>query len=54
MNSLFFFLKSMSESIGTFFTVGEVNKAERALQLSEKRLAEARARAADGKSEETE
>lgn len=47
-----YFIKSMSESIGTFFTFGEVNKAERALQLAEKRLAEARALAADGKPEE--
>lgn len=49
-----YFIKSMSESIGTFFTFGEVNKAERALQLSEKRLAEARTLAANGKPEEAE
>lgn len=49
-----YFMKSVSESIGTAFTFGKVNEAERALELSEKRLAEARALAADGKSDEAE
>ncbi len=35
-----YFLKSWSESIGTFFTFGDLKKAERALELSEVRLAE--------------
>jgi hypothetical protein len=39
----FYFLKSWSEGIGTFFTFDEVRKAERFLDLSEKRLAEAKA-----------
>lgn len=49
-----YFAKSMSESIGTFFTFGEANEAERALELSEKRLAEAHALAAEGKADEAE
>lgn len=47
-----YFMTSMSESIGTFFTFGDVNQAERSLKLSERRLVEARALVADGKSEE--
>ncbi|MBM4401778.1 MAG: hypothetical protein FJ044_00845 [Candidatus Cloacimonetes bacterium] len=47
----FYFLKSWSEDIGTFFTFGDVAKAERFLNLSEKRLAEANALANKGKSE---
>lgn len=47
-----YFAKSFSEGVGTLFTFGEVDEAERAWKLSEKRLAEARALAADGKSEE--
>jgi hypothetical protein len=39
----FYFLKSWSESIGTFLTFGEEKKAERFLELSERRLSEARA-----------
>lgn len=46
-----YFMTSMSESIGTLFTFGDANEAERALELSEKRLAEARALAAQGKPE---
>lgn len=49
-----YFAKSISEGVGTLFTFGEVNEAERALKLSEKRLAEARALAVDGKPEEAE
>ncbi len=49
-----YFMTSMSESIGTFFTFGEVNQAERSLELSERRLNEARALSAAGKPEEAE
>ncbi len=42
-DSLFYFLKSWTEGIGTVFTFGEGKKAERFLNLSEKRLAEAKA-----------
>jgi len=47
----FYFLKSWSEGIGTFFTFGDVAKAERFLNLSEKRSAEANALVAKGKPE---
>ncbi|MFW6193598.1 MAG: DUF5667 domain-containing protein, partial [Gemmatimonadota bacterium] len=47
-----YFMTSMSESIGTFFTFGDVEEAERALTLSEKRLAEAHAFAVQGKPDE--
>ncbi len=42
-DSPFYFLKSWSEGIGTLFTFGEVKKAERFLDLSERRLSEAKA-----------
>lgn len=48
-DSPFYFLKSWSESIGTFFTFGGVAKAERLLNLSKKRLAEAKALSTKGK-----
>jgi len=47
----FYFLKNWTEGIGTFFTFGEIAKAERFLNLSEKRLAEANALIEKGKSE---
>ena len=50
-DSPFYFLKSWSEGIGTFFTFGDEAKAERFLNLSEKRLAEANALAVKGKPE---
>lgn len=53
-DSPFYFLKSMGEGVGTFFTFGDVNDAERALELSERRLAEARALAEQGKPDEAE
>lgn len=49
-----YFVTSMSEGVGTFFTFGDANEAERALELSEKRLAEAHALAAQGKPEAAE
>lgn len=39
-NHPLYFLKSWSESIGTFFTFGEERKAERLFELSERRLSE--------------
>lgn len=50
-DSPFYFLKSWSEAIGTFFTFGEVAKAKRFVDLSEKRLAEANALVEKGKPE---
>ncbi len=41
-DSPLYFLKSLTENIGTFFTLGDTAKAERYLNLSERRLAEAR------------
>ncbi len=43
--------KRMSEGIGTFFTFGDAAKAERFLELSERRLAEAERLAAKGEQE---
>lgn len=53
-DSPFYFLKNWSEGIGTFFTFGDVAKAERFLNLSEKRLAETNALVTKGKPEEAE
>ncbi len=53
-DSPFYFLKSWAEDIGTFFTFGDLAKAERFLNLSEKRLAEASALTDRGKSEVAE
>lgn len=50
----FYFLKSFFEEMGTFFTIGELAKTERFLNLAEKRLAEAKALAEKGKSEVAE
>ena len=47
--SPFYFLDVLSESIGTFFTFGDVNKAERYLELAGERLAEAEALAEKGR-----
>ena len=44
----FYFLKSTSESIGTFFSFGKVAKVERYVSLANKRLAEAEALAEKG------
>ena len=52
--SSFYFLKSWTESIGTFFTFGDVAKAERFLELSEKRLAEIDALTLAGETEAAE
>jgi hypothetical protein len=53
-DSPFYFVKSWSEGVGTFFTFGDVAKAKRFLNLSEKRLAEAVALVAKGKPEVAE
>lgn len=50
-DSPFYFLKSFFEGVGTFFTFGDIAKAERFLNLSERRLAEAKALAEKGKPE---
>ncbi|MBM3250828.1 MAG: hypothetical protein FJZ07_01125 [Candidatus Nealsonbacteria bacterium] len=42
-DSPFYFLKRLSEGIGTLFTFGDLAKAERHTQLASKRLAEAKA-----------
>ncbi len=46
-----YFLKSLSENVGTFFTFGEINRANRQMMLAEKRLAEAQALMAQGETE---
>lgn len=53
-DSSFYFLKSWKEGIGTFFAFGDLKKAERFLNLSEVRLAEAEALTDKGKSEMTQ
>ncbi|MFH1864026.1 MAG: DUF5667 domain-containing protein [bacterium] len=50
-DSPFYFVKSWTEGIGTLFTFGDVAKAERFINLSEKRLAEAEALVEKGKPE---
>jgi len=44
----FYFMKELGEGFGTFFTFGDQARAERHLYLSEVRLAEANALAANG------
>lgn len=50
-DSPWYAFKRMSEGIGTFFTFGDVAKAERHLELSERRLAEAERLSIEGKQE---
>ncbi len=50
-DSPFYFLKSWSETIGTLLTFSDIAKAERFVNLSEKRLAEANALVAKSKPE---
>lgn len=50
----FYFLETLSEGIGTFFTFGDVKKAERYLALASERLAEADTLAEKGKSNRAE
>lgn len=50
-DSPFYFLKSIAEGIGTFFTFGDLAKAERYAELATKRLAEAKVVADKGKLE---
>ncbi len=52
--SQFYFLKILGENIGTFFTFGEESKTERLLELSEKRLVEAKVLAERGENEKVE
>ncbi len=49
-----YFLKNWGESIGTFFTFGDINEAERYLFLAERRIAEAKSLIDKGKPEITE
>ena len=53
-DSPFYFLERIAESIGTFFTFGDLKKAERHAALAAERLAEAQAIAGKGKPELTE
>ena len=48
-DSALYGLKKAAEAVGTFFTFGQEKKAERMLQLAEKRLAEAEAVGKEGK-----
>ncbi|MFH1714089.1 MAG: DUF5667 domain-containing protein [Candidatus Nealsonbacteria bacterium] len=50
-DSPFYFLETIAEGIGTFFTFGDLKKAERYAALATERLAEAKAVAEKGKSE---
>jgi hypothetical protein len=52
--SPFYFLERFSEGIGTFFTFGDVNKAERYAKLAAERVAEAKAVVDKGKPEAAE
>ena len=53
-DSPFYFLEIIAEEIGTFFTFGDLKKAERHAALAAERLAEAQVIAGKGKSELTE
>ena len=53
-DSPFYFLERIVEEIGTFFTFGDLKKAERHAALAAERLAEAQAIAGKGKPELTE
>lgn len=50
-DSPFYFLERISEAVGTFFTFGDLKKAERYASLAAERLAEAKAVVKKGKSE---
>lgn len=50
-DSPFYFLETISEGIGTFFTFGHLKKAERYVALAAERIAEAEAVVEKGKSE---
>ena len=50
-DSPFYFLETITEAIGTFFTFGDLKKAERYTVLAAERLVEAQAVAEKGKSE---
>ncbi|MFH1727345.1 MAG: DUF5667 domain-containing protein, partial [Pseudomonadota bacterium] len=53
-DSPFYFLETITEEIGTFFTFGDLKKAERHVALATERLAETQAIAGKGKPELTE
>jgi len=50
-DNLFYFLETIAEAIGTFFTFGDLKKAERHAALAAERLAEAQVMAERGKPE---
>jgi len=50
-NHPLYFLKSISERLGNLFAFGQINRAQRAMALAEKRLAEANALMAQGETE---
>ncbi|MFH1714005.1 MAG: DUF5667 domain-containing protein, partial [Candidatus Nealsonbacteria bacterium] len=50
-DSPFYFLEIIAEEVGTFFTFGDLKKAERHAALAAERLAEAKAVVEEGKSE---
>jgi len=53
-DSVFYFLERISEGIGTFFTFGDLKKAERYAALAEERIAEVKAVVDKGKPEAAE
>ncbi len=53
-DSPFYFLERISEGIGTFFTFGDLNKAERYANLASERIAEVQAVTEKGKPEAAE
>ncbi len=53
-DSPFYFLEIISEGIGTFFTFGDLKKAERYAELAEERIAEVKAVVDKGKPEAAE
>lgn len=53
-NHPLYFLKTLSENIGTFFTFGQINRVSRQMFLAERRLAEAELLLAQGETERAE
>lgn len=53
-NHPLYFLKTLSENIGTFFTFGQINRVNRQMFLAERRLAEAELLLAQGETERAE
>lgn len=53
-NSPFYFLETLSEKIGMLFTFGKIKEAERYLELAGERLAESKALADEGDTDQAE